>query len=883
MGSADARTPRSAVPRPTASDIGSPPRKPTVPRRLDAGRRPNPPRAIAEPTVLVIGADESFLPALRLALARHQVYVETSLVANAVETVVVTAPDLVLLVGEAARDAGRGVLTQLTSSPVSSIVPVALLGDETALEERLRAFRHGAAAIIPRSASVDAIAEQVARFAREIPERGGDALGQIGEATLAEFVHTLQSELRSGILSLRQGASDVPVRLVLGSGRPLAAFIDDFVKRVKRHVIHAEPLEYEFDDRAVGTVQVLANESHESEPPPGNIEGLRLVLADDQPARTDVIAQELRARGASVVVTAFDPDPSQFARLRQLDPEVLVMGESELEGAGYRLVKRMKGDTRLRWASLLVVRWHEIWADALAVPAIDRIRGALAMLAEPDRGLFDRSELGDAFDARLEVTGPARCLRALSKTKNPLRLSLHNARILVEIDLSDGLVVGASARSPGGDTWEGAPALAAFLVLSTGRLCVDPVRQPATTNVMATVDVALNLAESEAAPIMPSIPVAALASEASRAVEPSSVEASVTSQPTKLDFNSLFARWRGLELSPRMRIGLVTLAALSGLSLVLVLARSVGSSQSGPSAQESSSPEPLGMHTGAPPETPPALVAQPTPAPVAPVSTLEEREPLDTLQPTAGVDESGFTAPSCESLLEGFRKDGNYPGAAYEQVVAARKALVKGEVDEAQRSYCKAIRWDAKNANHYFELAQLLLLRRDGAACAEWARRGLELQPTSTRGHSLLGDGLVRLNETEGARRAWYAAASLNTPSAQEVSELTKRALKEAEQALARRDFSRAERFFRRAATLHPESSAALVGLSNALLRLGETAPAIQWAERAFQLAPQDPLVHFALGDAALAAEERARAKQAYVRAGELGHPDAARRLRRLE
>ncbi len=48
--------------------------------------------ALAEPTVLLVGSDAGFEPALRVALARHRVYVETcERRQTAVETVIVTA------------------------------------------------------------------------------------------------------------------------------------------------------------------------------------------------------------------------------------------------------------------------------------------------------------------------------------------------------------------------------------------------------------------------------------------------------------------------------------------------------------------------------------------------------------------------------------------------------------------------------------------------------------------------------------------------------------------------------------------------------------------------------------------------------------------------
>ncbi|HEX9621532.1 MAG TPA: tetratricopeptide repeat protein [Polyangiaceae bacterium] len=459
--------------------------------------------------MLVVGADTTFQPALKAALARHRVFVETAEIDAVVDAVVAAAPDVILLMGAAARDCGSEVLDRLVSLPQSSVVPIVILSDDTELDAKLRAFRHGAAAVIPRSASVDAIAERIASLAREIPERGGEALGVIGEATLEDFVGALSKQLRSGILTVRagEGRDADPVRLVLGRGRPLADFVDEFVRRVRRHVVLAEPLEYEFDERAGGTIELLDGDT-EARSSSASVSGLRIVLADDDTGRADGVAQELRSRGAVVVVTDLQPAELRFQKLRQVDPTILMIGDGHVQGEGYGLLKRMREDTRLRWASLLVVRWNEVWSEQTGVPAIERFESTLAGLAEPERSLRERCDAGVAFDTRLEVTGPARLLRVLADSHRPLRVSVHNPRIKVEVDFWDGLIVGASARTqerPPQDV-AGAAALAGMLVLGSGRVRVAPVEQPAAANLMATVDVALNMAEAEAPPILPSLP-----------------------------------------------------------------------------------------------------------------------------------------------------------------------------------------------------------------------------------------------------------------------------------------------------------------------------------------------------------------------------------------
>ncbi|RYZ04783.1 MAG: hypothetical protein EOO73_22610 [Myxococcales bacterium] len=881
---------RSEVP-PRAAQAGVPRPITDLKTNRTSARRSASPTALAEPTVLLVGSDAGFEPALRVALARHRVYVETTTASAAVETVIVTAPDLVLLANEAAADGGRALLTKLAASPSSSVVPVAILDDNPALDQRLQAFRHGAAAVIPRSASMDAIAEQIARLAREIPERG-EALGQVGEATLSEFVNALTSELRSGILSVQPGdASQEPVRLVLGSGRPLAAFIDDFVTRVRRHVVHAEPLKYEFDDRAGGTVKLLDPTELDLNGADTSVKGLRVALADDDSARADSVAQELRSRGATVVVTDLRPSDARFARLRQADPQVLIAGEQHLQGHGYELLRRMRKDTRLRWASLLVVKWEEVWSDTLSVPALGRLQAALRSLAEADTSLVDLAARGEAFDTRLEITGPARLLRSLVTTPKAVRVTIANPRLTASVDLSEGLVVGASAHAshdPSG-TYDGALALSGLLVLSSGRVHVEPVQQPAVTNVMSTIDVALNMADTETAPIAPSIP---MPHSPSLPPPPQPALPGAAGLPDELSGAEVWAprasphaprgSRRLLGISKPMAAVLVGLACAQGLLLAWFL----GS-----------------LARRAPASAPPSALSVAAAAPVSPPAASSAAAQLATAAPSAaaskpdaplaepprkapvGKDESGTVAPTCASLLDPLHLDqGNFPGAAYEQQAAGAKALVQGKVDEAQVAYCKAVRWDAKNPQAHIDLAQLFLIRKDGAAAAEEARAAAALDPSSGRAQSLLGDGLVRIGDHEGAKAAWLLAAGVDPSDAVKFKALLDRNLHEAEASLKKKDVARAERFFRRAIVLEPDSLEASRGLAAVLNQLGDGAAAMRWAQRALTREPRDPDAHVVLGDALLLLGDKPAAEREWREANRLDPSNllAQNRIRRL-
>jgi len=463
-----------------------------------------------EPTVLFVGSGERFAPALEASLSRHRVLVETTTLDAVVDAVVTVAPDLVLVVGDAARDAGNEVLSKLTVLPKNFVVPIVILSDDAGLDAKLRAFRSGATAIIPRTASVDATAGKVAELAREIPSQTGKDVGVLGEATLEEFIATLEKELRSNLEAAGDAGSTADMRLILGEGRPLAEFVDNFVRRVRRHVLKAEPLRYELGTQGGNPDESLGLKGSLAPSATSEISKLRIVLADDDTPRADAVAQALRARGATVVVTDLDPSEGRFQKLRQVDPTILMVGEEHAHTGGHSLLRRMRRDSRLRWASLLIVRWEDVWPEQAGAPAIERFESTLAGLAEPEHALRDRVALKAAFETRLEVIGPARCLRTLAATGLPLRVTLENARVEVSVDLSDGLVVGAQGRVLGGSgaTLMGVNALSALLVVGSGRLRIEPADQPTSADVMAPVDVAITMADAESPPITPSMPAA---------------------------------------------------------------------------------------------------------------------------------------------------------------------------------------------------------------------------------------------------------------------------------------------------------------------------------------------------------------------------------------
>lgn len=230
-----------------------------------------------------------------------------------------------------------------------------------------------------------------------------------------------------------------------------------------------------------------------------------------------------------------------------------------------------------------------------------------------------------------------------------------------------------------------------------------------------------------------------------------------------------------------------------------------------------------------------------SPPPTAPAGTPlargESRPPEDattSAEASLFLDGSEVKAPSCEQLLSSAT-DG--PGkSAYDYLRAARQLLVRGDLDGSQRAFCQAARGKGQDGNILIELAQLLLLRRDGGSAAEWAQRALSLEPRNARALNILGDAQLRAGNLESGRRALLQAASRAPEDASAARLLVQRDLEEAEHC-AKSDPARAERLLRRIVAFEPQNVLARSKLAAALSRQGFSHSAELWNRSAAELA----------------------------------------------
>lgn len=464
-------------------------------------------------SVLLVGQGHPMQEALAAALTRHGAECETTVVDAVLSAVVAATPSLVLVLGDAAHGSGRAVVGALRSAELDGTVPIVVLLDDASLEARMEAIRGGAAAAIPRSASVDQIAGRIAAIAR-LSDLARVRAEHLGETTLAELLSVIGRELSERLLPEGARAVDPQrLHLVLGSAPEVVRIVDGFCADLQGTIVSTERAGDEHAADVAGDEGPLSTSSQ-------SIAGVRIVLADDDSGRADHVADELRRLGATVVVTGLVPRAERMQRLRQIDPMVLLMRSEDLAAGGQALLDAMKGDLRLRWVTLVAAEWSELSGPGEAGRAIEALVEEIRRTGDPDRALRDAAEAGRAADVRLESLGPARALRAVSTCSRPVRLVVENPRVQVTVDLSEGLVVGALATEP--DDWapigEGPLALSALLSLASGRLTLSPITGARALNVMSTVATALDLAESERSPITPSWPPGTLGREMARSV-----------------------------------------------------------------------------------------------------------------------------------------------------------------------------------------------------------------------------------------------------------------------------------------------------------------------------------------------------------------------------
>jgi len=448
------------------------------------------------PTVLMVGQGEPMQTALGEALRRHGISVAGCATAELEQAVRVYAPDLVVLIGDAAVRGGAGVVRRMAANRATDVLPIAVVSNDAVLKQGGHDFRTGAIAIVPRGAGADTIARRLVELADEVPRRPGLVTGEITEDNLQDVVDLVSSDTRTGILSIRSPKGVLEgMPMVVETERASAHNMEVILDRLREAMTASETLNYEFHETGGGRLSTLPGAPETDDVDLTLLQDTRMVILDSDELRAEKLAHVLSARG--VQIAAADFSTAVIPRIREVDPQVVVLDSGAVGGQGIEFIRAMRKDPQLRWASMLVVRWADFWPNSSTAhaPNLAALAGRILPLIDQDAELARRATDEVDFDTRLELVGPGRLLRALGSVPGVRHVSISGSQRNVEVDIADNSIVGAYATLREGtlQSLQGMPALLALWGLNSGRVSVREQDLPSVANIMMPVDEALGV------------------------------------------------------------------------------------------------------------------------------------------------------------------------------------------------------------------------------------------------------------------------------------------------------------------------------------------------------------------------------------------------------
>ncbi len=214
--------------------------------------------------------------------------------------------------------------------------------------------------------------------------------------------------------------------------------------------------------------------------------GLSALVASADPERRQILRQALEEAG----VEAID-GPLEWTFLlgeRTRDPDIVVV-DGWNEPQAEELVRKIRGDLRLRWAQIGLLQKSNLRRNPLGK--------LLEKSSEQEaRSQTDIDKVFQGKGAVLPLTrlGPARWMRKLAQRVEISHATIETARLRIEFEVADGKVRSVWAARPGRPATGGPEALAAMLSLGSGVMTAHRVDK----NVVAPWDVHCEQALREA-------------------------------------------------------------------------------------------------------------------------------------------------------------------------------------------------------------------------------------------------------------------------------------------------------------------------------------------------------------------------------------------------
>lgn len=421
------------------------------------------------------------------------------------------APDVVLL--DADLPGARGLAEALAGDPLTDLVPVVAVGRFARPEDAAPYVALGAARVLAKPASPDALrraaAEAAATCVRSDDARA--ARGPLGAVSLDELGARLAEELRRGLCDAAEPRSR-GTHVDLGDGAEVLAALWGAVARIRDLVTIRSQGGVRFSpngpegalplapwmsaptaaegERARQPSEVRAKapargaRAFAAEPGVTALGAMDIVVADDDPAVTWFLAGVLRAAGATVHEAHDGARALDLAH--QTTPDLVVSDVLMPRLDGFALCRALKRDVALRDVPVILLSWKEDLLQRLrelgaqADGYLRKEASAAAFVQRVHEVLRGRRRVAERIATGGEVRGrldgmTTRTLLSLSCAHRPDALvSVRDAAFLYEVLIKDGRPAGATRTAQDGTFHRGPSVLAALLGVGSGRFAVAP-------------------------------------------------------------------------------------------------------------------------------------------------------------------------------------------------------------------------------------------------------------------------------------------------------------------------------------------------------------------------------------------------------------------------
>jgi CheY-like chemotaxis protein len=433
------------------------------------------------------------------------------------------APDVIII--DADRPGARDLVAALIADPLTEEVPIILLGQWQKSDEAALYVALGVARTLPKPVSPDALRRAIGEVASSYVRRE-IVRAPIGQVSLDQLGARLAEELRRGLCD----AADPRARsasLDLGEGSEVLAALWGAVARIRDVVTIQSHGKVRFAPRGpegalpiapwIGGPEQVGQGARTGKPGEvrgaelPSLDGLSVVVADDDAAVTWFLTGVLRAAGARVR-EAHDGQRA-FELCCEAAPD-LVISDIIMPGLdGFALCRAIKRDFALRDVPVVLLSWKEdllqrvrelgagadayLRKEASAAAIVHRVREVL----RPRLRVAQRLAQGGEVRGRLEGLTP-RTLLALACAQRPAStLTVRDALYLYEVEIRDGRPARATRTTADGSFERGPGVLARLLGVGAGRFVVAPVPEGDPRMHGARADLSGSLAEQLVAPV----------------------------------------------------------------------------------------------------------------------------------------------------------------------------------------------------------------------------------------------------------------------------------------------------------------------------------------------------------------------------------------------